>query len=124
MKLSSIEKLHSTLSTLTQKSMPLRLAYKFTKLASQIEEDYSFFIDKTREIIFKYAQIDENGNIKHNDQGNIIIKPDCISQTNQELQELEEIDIDSPNITFTLDELENLDISPADLQPLLPFIEE
>lgn len=124
MNLSSIEKLYSTLSTLTQNPMPMRLAYKFSKFSSKIEEDYNFFIEKTREIIFKYAQVNENGQIQHNENGNIMIKQDCISQTNQELQELEEIEIETPDIIFTLDELESLNISPADLQCLLPFIEE
>lgn len=124
MNLLSIEKLYSTLSTLTQNPMPMRLAYKFSKFSSKIEEDYNFFIKKTREIIFKYAQVDENGQIQYNENGNIMIKQDCISQTNQELQELEEIEIETPDIIFTLDELESLSISPADLQCLLPFIEE
>lgn len=124
MTLNSVEKLHNVLSSLNQNTMPLRLAYKFTKISSKIEEDYNFYIEKTKEIVIKYAEKDEEGKIIPNEQGNVTIHKNCISQAEKELFELAAIEVDNPEITFTLEELESLEIKPYDLQYLIPFIEE
>jgi hypothetical protein len=124
MTLNSVEKLYGVLSSLNQNAMPLRLAYKFTKFSSKIEEDYNFYIEKTREIVMKYAEKDEEGKIIPNDQGNVTIKKDHIPQAEKELSELARIEVNNPEITFTLEELESLEIKPYDLQYLIPFIEE
>ena len=64
MKLNKIEPLYTTLLTLTEKEMPFSLSYKFTKILDKIETDYQYFIKKMREIINKYADKDENGELE------------------------------------------------------------
>lgn len=123
MKLQTIQTLHSTLITLKSTPMPLRLSYKFSKFLSKIEKDNEFFIEKTREIVFKYAEKDENGNFVEY-EGNVKVIPENIPFANKELDELNNIEVEDINITFTLDELESLSITPEILQPLLPFIKE
>ena len=123
MKLNNIETLYSSLTQLKSKEMPLRLSYKFTKFLSKIEKDYEFFTSKTREVIIKYAEKDENGEITQY-EGNIRIVPENIPLAEKELSELNDIEVEDINISFTLDELESLSIAPEILQPLLPFIKE
>jgi hypothetical protein len=121
MKLQTIQALQSTLVSLKSIPMPLRLSYKFSKLLSKIEEDNEFFITKTREIIMKYAEKNEKGNVIQN-EGNVHILPENITIANEELDELNNIEMEDIYITFTLEELESLSIAPEALQPLLPFI--
>ena len=123
MKLQTIQSLYSTLTTLKSTQMSLRLSYKFSKLLSKIEKDNEFFIEKAREIVLKYAEKDENGNYIQN-EGNIKVIPENIPLANKELDELNNIEMEDIDITFTLEELESLSIAPEVLQPLLPFIKE
>ena len=124
MTLHQTEQLFTTLSSLAKTSMPIRLAYKITKLLNQIEKDYSFYIEETKKIIVKYAERDEQGQLISTENGSITLQKNLISEAEKDLLELSEIEVDLPSISFTLDELETLNITPSDLQPLLPFIEE
>ena len=123
MKLGNIETLYNTLSSLKEKEMPIRLSYKFTLLLDKIDCDYNFFISEMRKIINKYGLKDEHGELVQ-ENGNIKINPDSLSLAEKALQELHETEVKLPDITLTLDELESLNIKPADLRALLPFIKE
>lgn len=123
MKLGNIETLYNTLSSLKEKEMPIRLSYKFTLLLDKIDCDYNFFISEIRKIINKYGLKDEHGELVQ-ENGNIKINPDSLSLAEKALEDLHETEIKLPNVTLTLDELESLNIKPADLRALLPFIKE
>lgn len=123
MKLGNIETLYDTLSSLKEKEMPIRLSYKFTILLDKIDCDYNFFISEMRKIINKYGLKDEHGELIQ-ENGNIKINPDSLSLAEKALQDLHETEVKLPDVTLTLDELESLNIKPADLRALLPFIKE
>ena len=123
MKLGNIETLYNTLSSLKEKEMPIRLSYKFTLLLDKIDCDYNFFISEMRKIINKYGLKDEHGELVQ-ENGNIKINPDSLSLAEKALEDLHETEIKLPDVTLTLDELESLNIKPADLRALLPFIKE
>ena len=123
MKLVEVSNLQKTTQNFLQMEMPLRLSYKFTKLLSSIETESEFFITKLREIISKYGDKDDQGNFKE-ENGNILIQKQFIELAQKEVSALNNIEVTLPDITFTLDELEILNIKPADLRALLPFIKE
>lgn len=123
MKLSTITPLYNTLQTLSQKELPIRLSYKISKFLQSLSQDNEFYTEKFRTIILKYADRDENGELVFIGE-DIKIKQELLSEAEKELAELNELETTDAGITFTLEELENLEIKPSDLQPLLPFIEE
>ena len=123
MKLSQIESLKETLLNISQKEVPFRLAYKFSKLSEKIEEDYLFFTKEVQKIIVKYAERDEKGEIAL-EGSNVKIQRNLVEQAEKELADLNDIDIEDINIFFTFDELEGLEIKPSELTNLLPFIKE
>ena len=123
MKFKQIEILHSTLSEFTEKEMPLRLAYKFSKILSSIEKDYEFYISEMRKIISKYSEKDDQGN-PIQEEGNIKIQKDYLSMADKSIQELYNMEFNLPDVKFSLSELEDLSIKPSSLQVLLPFIVE
>lgn len=123
MKLSSIENLYTALKSFQEKEMPIKLSYKFSKIFSSIESDYQFFFSQLRKILDKYAEKDENGEFIQN-EGTIPFKKDCFELAEKALNDLYETEITLPKVTFTLDELEGIDIKPFELKALLPFIEE
>lgn len=123
MKLSLVENLYTIIKSFQEKEMPIKLSYKFSKIFDSIESDYQFFFTQLRKILDKYAEKDENGEFIQND-GHIPFKKDCFELAEKALNDLYETEITLPKITFTLDELEGLDIKPYELRALLPFIEE
>lgn len=123
MKISNIETLKPTLLILSQKDLPFRLSYKVSKLLDKVERDSQFYTEKLRNIIQKYAMRDENGEIILEGE-NVKIESTSITAAEKELADLNDIDVDDINIFFTLEELENLEIKPSELQGLLPFIKE
>lgn len=123
MKFSTIEELYGALSNLSSKEMPIKTSYKFSKILSSIEKDNEFFVSKMKEIIMKYAEKDEDGTPVQ-EKGSIKIQKEYIEITNKEVSELYDIEFETPDIKFTLDELDSISLTPADLKVLLPFIEE
>lgn len=123
MKLENIEILHNILEEITQKEMSFKLAYKFSKMLEKIEKDYQFYIEKFRDLINHYAEKDEQNNpiVENN---NIKIKKEFMLEAEEALLELRNIDIEDIDISFSLEELEDLRIKPSILQFLLPFIKE
>jgi hypothetical protein len=122
MKFENIESLYATLASFKDKEMPIRLSYKFTLILDKIEREYNFFSKEMRKIINKYGMKDEHDNLIQED-GNIKINPDSFSLAEKSIQELYETEFKTPDVTFTLKELETINIKPSDLQSLLPFIE-
>jgi hypothetical protein len=123
MKLSQIEPLKETLLNISQKELPFRLAYKISKLSEKIEKDYLFFTEEVQKIIIKYAERDEKGEIAF-EGNNVKIQRDLIEQAEKDLKELDEVEIEQIDVSFTLDELENLNIKPLEVSALMPFIKE
>ena len=106
--------------------MPIKTAYKLSKLQKAIEEELSFSQGEYKKIVDEYAERDETGNYKFLDEAktNIQIKPNCIKEAEQKTIELQELEIEFPKITFTLSEFENIELSPEDISGIIDFIEE
>ena len=108
----------------TQTKTTPKLAYKIMKFCKSAATEEEFYETKRNEIINMYAVRDENGQIVVNDDGMINIVPDKITEANTAMIELNSIEVEAPNIKFTLDELEGLELSAADMFALDAFIEE
>lgn len=109
---------------ITQEKISPKLAYKILKLCKGASEEEQFYDKKRSEIIQEYAIKDENGQVKISDDGMITIIPDKIPEVEKALRELNELEVEAPNIKFTLDELEELKLSVSDMFALEAFIEE
>ena len=109
---------------LRDQSLPLKTSYKLSKLARRLETEQNFYQDKLRKILSQYAEKDEKGEIKFNERGDIVFIPETIRECEKEITELQNFKIEDIEITFTLDELEALQITPLELNCLFPLITE
>lgn len=123
MKLSEIEKLYTTLKQLNEREMPIKISYKFSKIFSQISTDFEFYSKKIQEILSKYGEKDEKGNFIVKD-GMVPFQKDYVDLAMKELDELNSIDITLPEYQFSLEELEPLSLTPAQVSSLTNFIKE
>ena len=112
------------LRKLAGESLRGRTAFQISKLLKKLEEELDLF-NKTRvEIIKKYGEKDDNGELKTDDNGNVKIVEESASVFNQEMLDLlnQEIEINANPIA--LDDLENINFTPAEITILIPFIQE
>ena len=108
----------------TQK-LPIKTAYKFTKIFSEIEKETDFYYTKLKEIIDSYAARDENGQVIPADDGNgVKIKEVSIPACQDEINELASLEVILPDIYFSLEEMEKLELTVDEFSLFLPFIKE
>lgn len=101
----------------------IKTAYKMNKIYERAAQEQIFVQEQQQKIAEKYAQRDEKGNlILTDDKTDILVEPSKMNECKKALRELVEIEVELPDYSFTLDELEPLKLSINDLQPLMNFI--
>lgn len=111
-------------ATLAQKKLPLRAAYKLARLQKALTSELEFYNTRLGSYLDMYAEKTSEGDLVRTDDGGIKIKRDKVDECNRKIQELEEMQIEIADITFTLDELESLEFTVDEMGALLPFINE
>lgn len=121
-KVVDLQSLHEKIRT---QKLSIKVAYKISKLFAAVEKEVDFYREKLQEIIDKYGEKDENGNPVPADNGfGIKVQKDKIEECQKDLNELFALDVELPDIKFTLDELDPFELTVDDFTMLLPFIEE
>ena len=123
MKLIDIIKAVKTLNSRAHERVPTALAYKMMKFVKASENDGTFFNAKFADIVERYAERDENGQVTTNENG-IVIAKDRLDDCQKCITELEGVEVNDPGIWFNLNELSELKLSMAELFTLDKFITE
>ena len=100
-----------------------RVAYKFAKLSKSIINDIDFYREQYNLYINEFGQKDDNGNFVMSGN-NIKIIHGLEEKCKQKFNELNSLEVELPEIKFSLDELESIDMTMKDMLVLDPFIEE
>lgn len=124
MKMYEVLDLQVLYSSIANVKLPLKTTYKFTRLMKRAEEEINFYQEKFREIVEEYG-VKENGEYKLTPDGmSIVIIPGKEAECNSKLAELRNLDVSIEGITFTIDELEGIDVSIQELSCLMSLIED
>ena len=123
MKIGKLVNAKGVLAPLCKEKLSPKLSYKLMKLINKIEEEATFFNTKMQEILDEYCEKDDNGEFVYLD-GGIKIKEEHKAKCTQALTELHSIEVETPNIKFTIDELSEVKLSVEDMMALDEFIEE
>ena len=116
------ESLYNKLSSRTD--LPIKLVYKLTKFFEVVNKEAEFYREELAKILNEYAERDEDGKVATTDDGlSIKIKKDCLTVCEEKLQELANLEVEVPDIKFSMDELPE-GLSVQELSYLMPFIEE
>ena len=107
----------------TSRSLPIKTAYKLSKLAIAVEIEVTFYQTKFREILNEYCLVDDNGNYVPTEDGQgFKIQPGKEIECNQAMADLHNLEIELPDITFGIDEFDGLELRIQDLSGIMPFI--
>lgn len=105
--------------------LPIKTAYRLTKLAKAIEEEITFYREKIQSIIKEYGEVDENGQPIPTEDGNgVKLRPGTEMECNSAIQELYTMEITLPDITFDIEEFDNVELTTEEFTAILPFIKE
>ena len=101
-----------------------KIAYKFNKLCSSLEKDADFYNEELNKIVQQYGEKEEDGSFKRTPDGGIQVKEGQIELAQKDINNLLALEVDVPDIDFTVDELDGLELSIEEFNSMLPFIKE
>lgn len=122
--LKDIVESQEVMRTLSNKPLRGRVAFKVARLLKKLEAELTTFNDTRVKLIESYAKKDEEGNYVTNDKNEYQFDQDNANKFVEEINKLllEELDIDANPIL--VDEIEDLDFTPAEMAALEPFMDE
>lgn len=107
---------------LKDKVFNIETQYKFLLINKQCEQEEELYSQQLQFIIDKYGEKDDSNNLIYNESGGIKIQTESQSECLKLIKQLEKSDASFPEIYFTFEELDNLDLTLSELQTLEPFI--
>lgn len=122
MKIGQLLKIKGVFAPFIRMRLAPRLSYKLLKFIKAIEFEEEFFNSKFREIVDDCAKKDEQGKFITDKNGNIALEKS--DKFKKAVEELNDIEITAPDISFTLDELQGLTLSVLDIALIEDFIKE
>ena len=123
LKMSDVIKLNKLYDKIKTLSLSISTTYKFSKLFASIQEEANFYGAQWNQLIQEYGQKDENGQyILSDNNEQVQIATENVPIVKQKLGELLNLEVDVPDTSFNLDELESVNLSVEEFSYLLPFI--
>lgn len=123
-KMQNILNFSSFYNTVRSQKLSIKIAYKLAQLAKAIDTELQFYQEKLREIILEHGELDEHGNpIPTEDGMGIKVRPEAEKECFAAIYELQDIDVELPDIQFSIDDFD-VNLSVDEIQVLLPFIKD
>ena len=111
------------LQKLSQVQLKARLALEVSRMLKEAERELGFFNDARMNLINKYGEKDENGQLITDEQKNCKIGADVLQQFSNELQELLQTEVEINANKFNLDDFGDINFTPSEMSALESFIE-
>lgn len=111
------------LQKLAQKDFKAKLAWSIARLLRTAEEEIKNFNETRMNLITKYGEKDDNGELITDVNGNCKIVPDRIANFSNELEDLLQTEVEINANKIDIEQLENLDFTPSEISVLEPFID-
>lgn len=109
---------------LSKKPIKIKVAYNIAKIIKAIEKENQLFEETRQRLLEKFCEKNENGSIKVNNNGNAIVRSECVDDYNTEIKELLESKVEITAEPIKLEDLETLELTPTQAYVISEFIEE
>lgn len=111
-------------TSVQDKKMPIKTAYKLSRLAKRVEEELQFYQKEFTRIVDEYAMKKNGQLIYSDDMTSIKIIPGKEDECSAKIVELKELEVDFSGFEFTLDEFDSLELTLAEMSSILPLIKD
>ena len=112
-----------TLQKLSQKDFKAKLAWQVARLLKAAEAEIQAFNGTRLNLIKKYGEKDDQGELITDEKGNCKIVPAQVEQFTTELNDLISSEVEINVSKINIEQLENIDFTPNEMAILEPFIE-
>lgn len=112
------------LSEISKKQLPVKVSYAIAKNIAKIEAELNVYNKEREKLLDKYAVKDEHGNISVDENNQIKIREEYITDWNRDIKELLSIENEVDIYKFSIDALEGYSMTPAELMIIDYMIEE
>jgi hypothetical protein len=113
----------SLFEKLKSQKLTFKTSYRLTLLAKEIEKHVTFYQESFRNLIMEYSKKDENGNPIPTDDGQgVKLSEETMAEAYQRLSELQDLDAELPDYKFSPDDFGDIELTPLEMNVLLPFI--
>lgn len=124
MKMYEVLSLQEFYVAVKDKKLPLKTAYKLSRLMKRVEEEIQFYNQEFNKILDEYAKKENNNFVFSKDGTSIEIIPGKEEECNNKIIELKTLEVDLNNFSFTLDEFDGIDLTISEMNSLLPLIKD
>lgn len=107
---------------ISSKKFDINTQYKLIKIHKAIKDEEEIYQEQLQINCEPYFEKDEFGNPVINEQGGYKIQQNKMAECYLLMTQMNNLDVQIPDIYFTLDELEKLDLNLEEMEILLPFI--
>ncbi len=124
--LSQIIKFPSFFQEIQSLKLPIKLAFKLSQIKNELNFHIDFYWENLQKISLEYAQLDDEGfpRMTENGQG-MLLKPDCVQECSQKIEELGALNIELPDsLKIDISYLEDLELTMQSFEAIMPFIKE
>ena len=111
-------------ASVQDKKMPIKTAYKLSRLAKRVEEELQFYQKEFTRIVDEYAMKENGQLIYSDDMTSIKIIPGKEDECSAKIMELKELEVDFSGFEFILDEFDSLELTLAEISSILPLIRD
>lgn len=119
-----IEKIMKIIDKLRDQNFNILTQYKFIQIAKALENEQDILQEQISSLIIDYGERDEQEHLIQDESKGIKIKKEYLNECSQKIYDIYELNIQMPDIYFSFDELDSLNLTLGELELLEPFIKE
>lgn len=107
-----------------RQNLPFKISYKLSKLSREVVSHIDFYKDNFKTLLDKYGKKGEDGNFvpTYDNQG-IQLVSETADECYEKIEELRNLEIELPDIYFSLEEFEAIQMTPEEVNIIMPFIQ-
>ena len=122
MKLYKVVALQDFFKLVKDKKMPILITYKLAKLAHRAEEEITFYNQELNKIVQEYSLKENGQTVLSEDKSSIIIIPGKEEECSQKITDLQNIEVDLSDFSFSIEDFEQLDLTLSQFDLIFPLI--
>lgn len=123
-KLREILESQEAMRHLSEKSLRGRTAYQLGRLMKKLEGELSTYNEVRQKLIEKYAKRKDDGSFEVNERNEYQFTPENMQAYIEEINKLIEEEVQIEASPINLDDLGDIEFTPAEMSMLDPFIQE
>ena len=105
--------------------LPFKTSYRLTMIAQEAEKHINYYQEQFRDLLNEYGKKDEDGNFIPTEDGQgIRLIEERMHEAYEKINELRTLDVEFSNYTFSVDDFDNIELSPEEMIVIMPFIED